>query len=97
MIKAPVRLCCGKSHNGAICPDNLVMCCICFTRVPVSELNRTEDGSYEDVCISCAIPLASIPHPPEPPRSLEDQIGDLIWVYRQLKDKLNRYDRNDQV
>jgi hypothetical protein len=50
----PVRLCCGKAHWGAVCPDGKVMCCICFHRFEVSDLNRTEDGSPEDVCRGCA-------------------------------------------
>lgn len=49
----PVRLCCGQKHSGAQCPDGLVMCCLCFNRVPVDQLNRS-DGVPEDVCIPCA-------------------------------------------
>lgn len=50
---APVRLCCGQRHYGAQCPDGKVMCCLCFGRFPVEELNVT-DGSPEDVCVTCA-------------------------------------------
>lgn len=50
----PVRLCCGQRHWGAQCPDGLVMCCLCFGRFPVSELNVIADGTPEDVCAGCA-------------------------------------------
>lgn len=49
----PVRLCCGQRHMTAQCPDGLVMCCICFSRFPLTGLNKTKDG-YEDVCLRCA-------------------------------------------
>lgn len=42
-------------------------------------------------------PLSEIPLPPDPPRDLEDQIEDLIQVNKQLKEKLDKYGRNDQV
>jgi hypothetical protein len=29
------------------------MCCLCFDRFPVSELNVTADGVPEDVCKPC--------------------------------------------
>lgn len=47
------RLCCGEEHAGAVCPDGLVMCCICFKRFPVDALCRN-NGVYEDVCRHCA-------------------------------------------
>jgi hypothetical protein len=50
----PVRLCCGLRHDTVQCPDGLVMCCLCFSRFPVSDLHVTEDGSPEDVCAGCA-------------------------------------------
>jgi len=50
----PVKLCCGKRHSGAQCADGKVMCALCFIRFPVEELNKTEDGTPEDVCIDCA-------------------------------------------
>lgn len=50
----PVRLCCGQRHFGLQCPDGLVMCCLCFNRFPLDELNETEDGLKEDVCLTCA-------------------------------------------
>lgn len=53
-IPDPVRLCCGKRHSGVVRPDGLVMCCLCFSRFPKSELNITEDGTPEDVCRECA-------------------------------------------
>jgi hypothetical protein len=49
----PVRLCCGERHSGVQCPDGLVMCCLCFTRVPLNGLHKTGSG-YEDACLSCA-------------------------------------------
>ena len=45
----PVRPCCSQRHFGALCPDGLVMCCICFERVEVSELRR-ESGGRVNVC-----------------------------------------------
>lgn len=53
-MTAPVRLCCGQRHYEAQCPDGLVMCCLCFSRFPVSELHVTGDGTPEDVCQGCA-------------------------------------------
>lgn len=55
----PVRLCCGERHFGVVCPDDHIMCCICFERFPI-------DPSTEwDVCPSCleheanrAVPVA---------------------------------------
>jgi len=54
LLTAPVRLCCGQRHFGPICPDGLVMCCICFKRVRQEDLNTTTDGKKEDVCLKCA-------------------------------------------
>ncbi len=51
--EAPVRLCCGQRHWGAVCPDGLVMCCLCFERVTQDKLN-VNDGKKEDVCLECA-------------------------------------------
>ena len=48
-----VRLCCGQRHSGTVCPDGMVMCCICFERVSQQQLN-TIDGKKEDVCKRCA-------------------------------------------
>jgi hypothetical protein len=42
-----------------------------------------------------SVPLSEIPLPPNPPRSLEDQVDDLFIVYNQLKDKLKRYGRGE--
>jgi len=50
---SPVRLCCGRRHSGVLCPDGLVMCCICYHRFPVEGLHET-DGGREDVCLGCA-------------------------------------------
>jgi hypothetical protein len=49
----PVRLCCGQAHNGVVCPDELVMCCLCFDRVTQDQLNVV-NGIKEDVCKDCA-------------------------------------------
>lgn len=54
----PVLLCCGQHaslHEGAICPDGLVMCCLCFERFPIAQLNITPNGKVEDVCENCAL------------------------------------------
>jgi hypothetical protein len=52
-----VRLCCGQRHRGPVCPDGLVMCCVCFARVPVDGLAVLDSGPgprvYEDVCVAC--------------------------------------------
>lgn len=50
----PYRPCCGQQHLGVQCPDGLVMCCLCFSRFPVDQLNVTEDGKPENVCQPCA-------------------------------------------
>ena len=51
---APVRLCCGQKHFGPQCPDGKVMCCLCFDRFEIADLNVTADGNPEDVCKKCA-------------------------------------------
>jgi len=51
---APVRLCCGQRHFGAVCLDGKVMCCLCFERVAQEDLNVTPDGQKEGVCKMCA-------------------------------------------
>lgn len=51
-VTPPVRLCCGQAHYGTICPDGLVMCCLCFNRFPVEEL-AVDDGYFTDVCQLC--------------------------------------------
>lgn len=53
-MKAPVRLCCGQRHNGPVCPDGQVMCCICFGRFRQEDLNVLDNGKKEDVCKTCA-------------------------------------------
>lgn len=50
----PVRLCCGERHWGCECPDGKVMCCICFGRFDLDELNALSNGKKEDVCKQCA-------------------------------------------
>lgn len=50
-----IRVCCGQVHTeGVVCPDGLVMCCLCFDRVAIEKLNLTSDGIPEDVCRTCA-------------------------------------------
>jgi hypothetical protein len=51
----PHRLCCGQPHFGAVCPDGMVMCCICFFRYPVTQLHVDPvDGRPMDICKDCA-------------------------------------------
>ena len=48
------RSCCGQSHPGPVCPDGLVMCCLCFERVPIDQLaTDPDDGQKVDVCQPC--------------------------------------------
>lgn len=55
MDEPPVRLCCMQRHYGAQCPDGLVMCCVCFERVPVDQLEvDPADGRRWDRCTRCA-------------------------------------------
>jgi hypothetical protein len=54
LTEPPHRLCCGQPHWGALCPDGLVMCCICFGRVPVGELHLDTDGLRVNMCEPCA-------------------------------------------
>ncbi len=49
----PVRLCCGQRHAGPVCPDGKVMCCLCYGRFAVADLN-VSNGKPEDVCKACA-------------------------------------------
>lgn len=49
-----MRLCCGQRHYGVVCPDGLVMCCICYRRVPQRDL-ASEDGQRVDVCSVCMV------------------------------------------
>lgn len=60
MGEVPVRLCCGQRHLGVVCPDGLVMCCLCYRRVGFEDLAVTDDGQREDVCTSCAAEEACI-------------------------------------
>lgn len=53
MTEPPVRLCCFQRHYGPVCPDGLVMCCLCFKRVPVDQLTRDASGDLVDVCNEC--------------------------------------------
>lgn len=49
----PVRLCCGQAHLGVQCPDGKVMCCMCFERFDLADLNTTPTGQKEDCCKRC--------------------------------------------
>ncbi len=51
---SPVRLCCGKRHWGAVCPDGKVMCQLCYSRFEIEDLHTTGGGHKEDVCKECA-------------------------------------------
>jgi NMD protein affecting ribosome stability and mRNA decay len=46
------RLCCGRDHDGPVCPDGLVMCTLCFYRFEQADL-WTEDGTLWDICREC--------------------------------------------
>lgn len=50
--EAPVRLCCGQRHYGVVCPDGMVMCCLCFFRFKVEDLAIEEDTPI-DICKPC--------------------------------------------
>ena len=52
-MDAPTRVCCGKKHFGCVCPDNKVMCCLCWERFNQSDLNELKNGRKEDVCKPC--------------------------------------------
>jgi hypothetical protein len=49
----PVRLCCGQAHHGVVCPDGLVLCCICFGRFEQGELHTDTDGYRWNICADC--------------------------------------------
>lgn len=58
----PIRICCGQKHHGPVCPDGLVMCCVCFRRVTQDRLAVLEAGSGNgvedapilvDMCLTC--------------------------------------------
>lgn len=52
----PVKVCCGKQtseHNGPVCPDGLVQCCICFKRF------EPTPATEWDLCPDCEISEAS--------------------------------------
>ena len=56
-MTAPTRLCCGQVHYSPICPDDKVMCCLCFDRFDIEDLNVVNidfEGQHEDVCKGCA-------------------------------------------
>jgi len=49
----PVRLCCNQRHWGPVCPDNMVMCCVCYGRFPPDELHIDATGTTWDMCEDC--------------------------------------------
>jgi hypothetical protein len=51
------RLCCGQPHDDVVCPDGLVMCCVCFDRVTIDELEPSPVPGHPpyDVCKGCAV------------------------------------------
>lgn len=53
-MPAPVRPCCSQRHYGPVCPDGRVMCCLCFNRFDISDLQQDSDGQRSDVCVNCA-------------------------------------------
>lgn len=53
MNAAPVRLCCGMRHYGALCPDGKVMCEVCFDRFPPEDLFTDSHGTW-NLCKLCA-------------------------------------------
>lgn len=48
-----MRVCCGERHNGVVCSDGKVMCCLCFDRVEKDELFEDESGDRYDICKPC--------------------------------------------
>ena len=50
---APFRICCGKQHWGAVCPNGTVMCCMCFYNVTQDKLHVLPNGMKEDCCQEC--------------------------------------------
>lgn len=50
---APVRLCCSQQHWGPVCPDGLVMCCICYGRYETDELFVDATEVTWDMCANC--------------------------------------------
>jgi len=66
----PVRICCGQRHLGVQCPDGLVLCALCYSRVPTSQLNKTSDGQLENVCQTCAAEEQRILAERENPKTL---------------------------
>lgn len=53
MDTTPYRLCCGQQHWSVTCPDGLVMCCICFERVPSADVWEDDEGTRWDMCREC--------------------------------------------
>lgn len=44
-----------QEHDGPQCPDGKVMCCLCFERFAVDELDLDpSDGKRWDACKPCA-------------------------------------------
>lgn len=51
-VQPPIRLCCGQSHNGAVCPDGTFMCCLCFDKVILASAYEDAEGRW-DMCRPC--------------------------------------------
>jgi len=49
----PVRICCGQDHDGPVCPDGLVMCCLCFSRFEPEYLWTDSENQKWDICRGC--------------------------------------------
>ncbi len=53
LAEIPVRLCCSQRHWGPVCPDGLVMCCLCYGRYAPDELHVDAAGVTWDMCAGC--------------------------------------------
>ena len=52
------QLCCSLRHWGPVCPDGLVMCCICYGRYLPDELHVDATGVTWDMCEGCGKDVA---------------------------------------
>ena len=50
---AAVRLCCNQRHWGPVCPDGMVMCCVCYGRYEPGDLYVDATGTTWDMCAGC--------------------------------------------
>lgn len=54
LVEPPIRLCCFQRHWGPVCPDGLVMCCLCYFRFAIKDLAvDKKDGKPIDICKPC--------------------------------------------